>query len=71
MPATKVGIRVTCAVCGHQKQPRGRSASMGGFYCDWDCPGYTKEPYVGSLWPGETDEDFGYPCGNDGTRPIT
>jgi len=39
-------------------------------YCDRECPGYYAEPHVGSLWPGETDADFGYPCGDDGTEAI-
>jgi len=69
--ATKRGIRVTCAVCGQMKQPRGRSGPLGAHYCDWDCSGYTQDPQVGSLWPGETDEDFGYPCSDVGTEPVS
>jgi len=67
---TKVGVLVVCAVCGAQKSPIGRSAPIVGHYCDRDCPGYRSEPFVGSLWPGETDADFGYPCGDDGTRAL-
>jgi hypothetical protein len=66
----KVGIRVECATCGQMKQPIGRSAPMEGYYCDWECSGYREPPHVGSLWPGETDEDFGYPCGDVGTLPT-
>lgn len=68
--ATKVGIRIECAVCGQTKQPRGRSAPLEGYYCDRDCPGYDQSPHVGALWPGETDADFGYPCSDTGTEPV-
>ena len=64
----KVGVRVTCASCGNQKQPVGRSASWQAFYCDDDCPGYRKEPFIGSLWPIEAEADFGYPVQDAGTR---
>lgn len=67
---TKRGIRVECAVCGQTKCPRGRSAPLGPCYCDRDCSGYTQEPHVGSLWPGETDAEFGFPCGDVGTEPY-
>lgn len=70
MSATKVGIAVECKVCGQRKSPIGRSAPLGAYLCDHECEGYRQEPYVGSLWPGETDEDFGYPCNDDGTKPI-
>lgn len=66
----KVGIRVECAVCGQTKQPRGRSAPVQCQYCDVFCPGYDQPPHVGSLWPGETDEEFGYPCSDVGTKPV-
>ena len=59
----KNGTRVTCIICGHTKKPIGRSAPLGDLYCDNDCPGYRKKPFVGSLWPGETAEEFGYPKG--------
>lgn len=66
---TKRGVRVTCAVCNHMKQPIGRD---GGpvHYCDWECPGYRQPPHVGSLWPGETGVDFGFPCSDVGTEPV-
>jgi len=67
---TKVGVRIVCAVCGVQKKPIGRDAPLDGYYCDWECPGYRVPPFVGSLWPGETDADFGYPCGDYGTEPL-
>jgi hypothetical protein len=68
-----IGIRVTCAVCGLTKKPIGRSAPLAcaGGLCDYECPGYRAEPYVGSLWPGESAEDFGYPIGTDGTVDRT
>lgn len=64
----KVGIKVTCAVCGHMKKPIGRDAPMSAYYCDDECAGYRQPPYPGSLWPGETDDQFGYPVGNDGVE---
>lgn len=66
----KVGVVVRCAVCGGVKKPIGRSASLGTSHCDDECPGYRLAPFVGSLWPGETDEDFGYPCSDEGTEPV-
>jgi hypothetical protein len=70
MSATKYGIRVECAACRQAKQPVGRSAPMGSDFCNDECPGYDQPPHVGSLWPGETDEDFGYPCSDRGTRQL-
>ena len=67
----KVGVTVYCAKCGQQKKPRGRSAPIGAIYCDHDCAGYSQEPRVGDLWPGESEEDFGYPCANWGTRETS
>jgi hypothetical protein len=68
---SKVGIRIECAVCGQTKQPRGRSAPLSSSYCDRDrCLGYDQPPHVGSLWPGETDEEFGFPCSDVGTEPV-
>jgi hypothetical protein len=55
-----VGVAVYCTVCGEQKCPRGRSAPIEYYMCDWDCPGYTQEPQPGDLWPGETREEFGF-----------
>lgn len=67
---TKRGVRVECSVCGQMKQPIGRDGGVYRRYCDWECPGYRQEPYAGSLWPGETDADFGFPCGDAGTEPV-
>lgn len=66
----KVGIVVTCALCGDMKKPVGRSAPLGATYCDEDCPGYRTKPLPGSLWPGESEQDFGYPVGADGTKEV-
>ncbi len=66
----KRGIYVKCVVCGQMKKPIGRSGPLEGYYCTEECPGYRTQPYVGSLWPNETDEEFGYPCGNDGTEIV-
>ncbi len=63
----KVGIAVTCSVCGHRKAPIGRSVPMEMHLCDSDCVGYRWPPYAGSLWPGETEEQFGYQVNADGT----
>ena len=63
----RIGISVYCKVCSDMKKPVGRSAPMCAGYCDDDCPGYRQPPFPGSLWPGETEEGFGYPIGTDGT----
>ena len=62
----RVGVRVYCSECGLMKKPRGRSQPLGMALCDHNCEGYDKEPYVGDLWPLETEEDFGYPIGPHG-----
>jgi hypothetical protein len=67
----KIGVAVTCAVCGQRKAPIGRSVPLGMYLCDRDCPGYREPPRPGSLWPGEPEADFGYPVGDDGTRLET
>ena len=66
----KHGVTVRCSVCHMMKKPIGRSAplEMWGGFCDDDCPGYRLEPRPGSLWPHETELDFGYPVGDDGTN---
>lgn len=58
----EIGVGVICTECGLRKKPRGRSAApeMANSLCDFECPGYEKEPHVGSLWPGETREEFGF-----------
>ncbi len=57
-----VGRAVTCTVCDRTKAPSGRSVPMEMFMCDHDCEGYMLSPHPGDLWPGETAEEFGYPC---------
>ena len=71
----EVGQAVTCSVCGLRKEPIGRSAPgpMAGSLCDHECSGYSLEPAIGSLWPGESRAEFGYPKGRDmlvGTDPA-
>ena len=63
----RVGIRVHCDSCDRMKKPVGRSAPLGGDYCDDACACYRLPPHPGSLWPGETETAFGYPVGDDGT----
>lgn len=63
----RVGISVRCSICGRSKAPHGRSApdAMYGSLCNSDCCGYDSAPLPGCLWPGETEEDFGYTiCAN-------
>ncbi len=57
-----VGKAVTCTVCDRRKKPIGRSAPMeiANSLCYDDCPGYYLQPTPGCLWPGETQEEFGY-----------
>ena len=67
LSADCVGVIVRCGRCGHTKKPIGRSGPLGASYCDDDCAGYREEPRPGSLWPGESEADFGYPVNADGT----
>lgn len=64
----KVGMAVYCNTCGLRKSPRGRSAPYALPMCNFECSGYYEDPKVGDLWPGETEEEFGYPVSADGTR---
>ena len=66
----RTGVVVLCVVCYRMKKPVGRSAPLAGDYCDHECAGYKLDPQVGSLWPGETDEDFGYPVSDVGAREV-
>ena len=66
----RVGVLVRCAVCDDMKKPIGRSGPVGAHYCDDGCPGYRQEPRPGSLWPGESEADFGYPVSTDGTAEV-
>ena len=74
----KIGVKVVCTKCHRQKAPRGRSVPLYSnfMYCqpvfmdekgEGTCHGYRDDPKVGSLWPGESEEDFGYPVENEGT----
>ncbi len=66
----KIGIAVHCIVCGMRKKPIGRSAPLAtaNGLCDKDCPGYESAPKPGSLWPGESEMDFGFPCSDNATK---
>ena len=64
----KVGVVVTCNLCGQRKKPIGRSAPLEWYLCDDECHGYHQDPKPGSLWMNESEEQFGYPVGNDGVR---
>lgn len=63
----KVGIAVYCVICARMKQPVGRSAPMDSALCEDECPGYWMTPLPGSLWPNESEFDFGYEVSNSGT----
>lgn len=58
----EIGKSVDCIICGRRKKPIGRSAPliMANSLCDSDCIGYYKDPKVGSLWPNETRQEFGF-----------
>jgi hypothetical protein len=66
------GIRVSCTVCHLTKKPFGRSAPlpMANSLCVCDCPGYNKDPQVGSLWPGELASEFSYPVSDFATEEV-
>ena len=55
----EMGKTVISVVCGRIKKPIGRD-SMNNGLCDSDCKGYMLDPYQGHLWPGETQEEYGY-----------
>ncbi len=65
---TKFGVRVSCTVCGHTKQPLGRSAPAMAYHCNSECNGYYLDPQVGSLWPDESEVDFGFWVGDLGVQ---
>jgi hypothetical protein len=69
----KVGISVECTRCGRTKAPRGRSVADAVYnsMCTHDqCEGYYEEPKPGDLWPGETQEDFGYSVSSNATKEV-
>ena len=62
-----VGARVVCPTCGQAKKPIGRSEPLGTYWCDDDtCEAYRAAPHPGSLWPGESEAEFGYRVRLDG-----
>ena len=63
----KRGVAVECTECRQRKSPIGRSAPLGAYLCDYECPGYYLEPIPGHLWPGESERDFGYSVPDRGT----
>lgn len=71
-PQPKIGKAVDCTVCGMQKNPVGRDApaAFAADSCSYECKGYMQEPHPGSLWPGESQADFGYPHGWEGECPF-
>ncbi len=72
IPLIKIGIAVECVVCHRTKKPAGRSAplEMATSLCDHECPGWSQPPLPGSLWPGETEEQFGYDIGAHGWKEV-
>jgi hypothetical protein len=69
----KVGIPVHCTVCKRTKAPHGRSVPppLHDSMCTFDqCIGYGQDPLIGDLWPGETEEEFGFPVSSAGTREM-
>lgn len=67
----KIGIAVFCETCGLLKKPIGRDAPADSYYCTSDCRGYRDKPYPGQLWPGETDDQYGFDACDDATRVLT
>jgi hypothetical protein len=71
----KIGIQVRCSTCGNVKAPRGRSVpdAIWDSFClpphpgMLGCEGYYEDPKPGDLWPGETEEDFGFACSPNAT----
>lgn len=59
---------VKCVVCHASKKPRGRSAPLGAYYCDYECEGYRLDPQPHDLWPGEV---CSLPHGEPGTAAET
>jgi len=67
---TKLGIRVECTKCGRAKTPVGRSDPHAAFLCNVECSGYWESPFPGPLFPGESEEEFGFPVGFNGTKEV-
>ncbi len=68
LSTTKIGKRLYCTICDRQKKPIGRSAPLELNLCDRECGGYMLDPHPGSLWPNESEADFGYLVGPTGTE---
>jgi len=64
----RVGIVVRCVTCHRMKKPVGRSSALQDAGCNDECEGYRQAPYPGSLWPGETENEFGFSISDDGTE---
>ncbi len=43
---------------------------MANSLCDHECPGYLEDPLPGTLWPGESEEDFGYAINGNATIEV-
>lgn len=70
--AMKRGIKIRCIVCDQIKSPHGRSAPPQIPLCrSGECIGYDADPLPGCLWPGETAEQFGYPCCGNATEEVS
>ncbi len=65
-------LLVECKTCGRHKHLRGRSMApeTAQNLCDWECSGYSDEPYSSDLHPGESRGDFGFPTGWEGICPY-
>lgn len=61
--AWRIGVTVRCLECGRTKKPLGRDSQDNGL-CDHGCSRYYDYPRPDSLWPGETETQFGYPVGD-------
>ena len=70
MNPNKFGIVNICMVCAMEKAPRGRSipVPLSDALCTSNCAGYYADPRPGSLWPHESEADFGYPVSDAGTE---
>ena len=66
----KTGVAVKCCECGLTKKPVGRDVPLepGGWCHGYVCRGYYLEPHPGSLWPGESEEDYGKLVDDTGTN---
>ena len=64
----RVGIAVACTVCGQRKAPTRTVGPTRHVSVRSRLSRVSTGPLsAGSLWPGETSDEFGYPVGPDGT----